>query len=100
VRVRLTNVSSETWQFEPGSSAGVHCAFMVTDTAGTCHAKGRGGLLRADVSPGQSIAVTLPMPSLPAGTYYLFVDMQDEAQQSYFYQHGSEPLLKEVVIGP
>jgi len=100
VRVRAMNAASATWQFEPGSSAGVHLAFTLTDAGGTMVAKGRGGMRRVDVPPGQEIAVTLPMPALPAGKYTLFVDMQDEAQQSFFYQHGSEPLLREVVMEP
>jgi protein tyrosine phosphatase (PTP) superfamily phosphohydrolase (DUF442 family) len=100
-RVRAQNTSAVTWHFQPGSSAGVHGAFMLIDAKGKCRHKGRAGLLRADVPPGQSIDLTLVLPPLPAaGTYYLFVDMQDEAQQSYFYQHGSQPLVRELEVGP
>jgi protein tyrosine phosphatase (PTP) superfamily phosphohydrolase (DUF442 family) len=99
VRVRAWNTSTETWHLEPGNTAGVHCAFMLTDSKGECWEKGRAGLFRAEVQPGESIDLVVPLPAIPqCGSYQLLVDMMDEAQQSYFYQHGSKPLVSELMV--
>lgn len=99
VQVRAWNTSAETWHLEPGSTAGVHCAFMLIDQKGECREKGRAGLFRAEVPPGECIDFLVPLPAVAeCGSYNLLVDMMDEAQQSYFYQHGSQPLVREVIV--
>ncbi|HJT77301.1 MAG TPA: hypothetical protein VJ739_08870, partial [Gemmataceae bacterium] len=58
----------------------------------------RAGLFAADVPPGGSIDLTLPLPALPRpGRYHLLVDMMHE-QQCAFYQTGSEPLEEELEV--
>jgi len=101
VRVRARNTSGQTWRLQPGSTAGVHCGYVLTNQRGTCLIKGRAGLFRAEVPPGESIDLTLALPAVPqAGPCYLMVDMLDEEQQCWFYQNGSDPLLHEVRVGP
>lgn len=101
VRVRAHNASDQTWQFRPGSTAGIHCGYLLTDARGKTLCRDKAGLFLAAVTPGQSIELTLALPRVAeAGTYYLMVDMQHEQQQSYFYQSGSTPLVHEFVIAP
>lgn len=101
VRVRATNLSKQAWQFRPGNTAGVHCGYVLTDDRGNCLTKGRAGLFLAEVPPGQSIDLTLTLPTVrQAGPYILMVDMLDEEQQCYFYQNGSQPLVREFQAGP
>jgi len=101
VRVRATNLAKQTWQFRPGNNAGVHCGYVLTDRKGRCLMKGRAGLFLADVDPGQSIDLTLALPTVSQpGPYILMVDMLDEQQQCYFYQNGSQPLVREYQAGP
>src|SRR5262249_9687745 len=100
VQLRAHNTSVETWHLRPGATAGVHCGYLLTDASGETVMRGRSGMFFADVTPGQSIDLTLTLPSIDrAGTYYLMVDMLEEAQQSWFYQHGSTPLLQEIHVG-
>jgi len=101
VRVRAHNISDHAWQLRPGSTAGIHCGYLLTDACGKAICRDRAGLFLAEVAPGQNIELTLALPRLPQpGTYYLMVDMLHEQQQSYFYQSGSLPLVHEFVIGP
>jgi hypothetical protein len=91
-RVRCRNISVKPWRLRPGASAGVHASVVVTDARGATMSVGRAGLFDAEVAPGQSIDLTLPVPAvrLP-GRYRLTVDMIDE-QHCNFFQVGSEPL--------
>jgi hypothetical protein len=92
VRVRCRNQSERPWRFAPWESAGVHALFGVTDRSGAVRAVGRAGLFDAEVAPGASIELTLPVAALRApGRYQLWVDMIDEPQGDFF-QTGSEPL--------
>jgi hypothetical protein len=101
VRVRLHNTSVKTWHFRPGGTAGLHCGYILTDAQGNLIVRSKAGLFNAEVPPGESIELTLALPSVAAaGTYYLMADMLDEQQQSWFYQHGSKPLVHELWIGP
>ncbi len=100
-RVRAWNTSSQPWHLEPGSTAGIHCGFMLIDKKGDCREKGRAGLFHAEVPPGEYIDLVLPLPPLSeCGAYHLLVDMLDEAQQSFFYQHGAQPLVGQLVVRP
>jgi len=59
---------------------------------------GRSGLFDAEVLPGESIDITVIVPPFRApGTYRILIDMVDE-QQCWFYQAGSEPLEREIVV--
>jgi hypothetical protein len=89
--VRFHNTSVKTWHFRPEMTAGVHAWFIVSDARADVVAQGLAGLFDAEVVPGASIDVTVPVPALHrAGRYTLFVDMILEGNQ--FVQAGSEPL--------
>ena len=55
-------------------------------------ALGRSGEFEAVVEAGDSIVLTLALPTLKPGKYTLRVDMNDE-QHAAFMQDGSEPLI-------
>jgi rhodanese/phosphatase family protein len=89
--VRFHNTSVKTWHFRPEMTAGVHAWFIVSDARADVVAQGLAGLFDAEVAPGASIDVTVPVAALHrAGRYTLFVDMILEGNQ--FVQAGSEPL--------
>jgi protein tyrosine/serine phosphatase len=91
-RVRFHNTSPRTWHLSRGGYSGVHASFAVSDLHGFVQAVGRAGLFDAEVPPGQSIDLVLPVPGPPLpGHYTLHVDLTDE-QQGSFGQAGSEPL--------
>ena len=91
-RVRCRNTSGESWRFQAGNNAGMHVNFVVADAEGVKVANGKGGLFDAEVGPGESIDITLPVPGLPGpGRYLLVADMAEE-QHCNFFQVGSEPL--------
>jgi hypothetical protein len=98
VRVRCTNTSVKPWRFRPGTNAGIHASFVLTDPQDQCAGIGRAGLFHATVPPGASIDLTLSLPPLRRpGRYRLRVDMVDE-QHAYFLQEGSEPLVCELEV--
>lgn len=99
VRVQARNSSSGVWRFRPGLNAGIHAGFILWDASDRQVANGKAALFDAEVPPGQSIAITVPLPALKEkGRYRLLVDMVDE-QQSWFFQVGSEPLEEEFDVG-
>jgi hypothetical protein len=98
VRVRCTNTSVRPWQFRPGNNAGIHAGWMLHDSAGQLVLCGRAGLFERTVPPGDSVDLTLALPSLSsAGRYRLCVDMEDE-RHARFFQEGSEPLFVELEV--
>jgi protein tyrosine/serine phosphatase len=92
-RVRCHNLSDRPWRFCPWESGGVHATFVVSDlSGGSPQYMGRAGLFDAEVAPGDSIDLTLPVPARRTpGRYTLMVDMMEE-QHCNFFQTGSEPL--------
>ncbi len=91
-RVRFHNTSPLAWHLRTVGSAGNHVSFLVCDSHGIPQALGSAGHFDADVAPGDSIDLVLPVPALAhAGRYSLHIDMSDERQGS-FAQAGSEPL--------
>lgn len=91
-RVRVRNTSVRAWNLRPETNAGIHAIFFLTDEQTGWSRMERAGLFRATVAPGESVDLTLCLPSVPApGRYTLLVDMIDE-QQCWFFQTGSEPL--------
>jgi protein tyrosine phosphatase (PTP) superfamily phosphohydrolase (DUF442 family) len=98
LRIRVHNTSIQSWQLKPGTVAAIHASFFLWDVHDVCVAAGRSGLFEAEVSPGQSIDLTLAVPALFApGRYRLLVDMGDE-RHCWFYQTGSEPLERELLV--
>jgi predicted protein tyrosine phosphatase len=98
LRVRARNTGDRPWRFSPTLTAGIHVGFHVWDERDVQVAKDKAGLFDAEVPPGGSIEVTLPLPGLArAGRYRLLVDLSDE-RQCWFFQAGSEPLEEELQV--
>jgi protein tyrosine phosphatase (PTP) superfamily phosphohydrolase (DUF442 family) len=97
VRVRAANTSVKPWRLRPGNTAGIHLAWFLLDADQRVLLEERAGLFEATVPPGESIDLTLAVPPLKPGRYFLRADMIDE-QQGSFFQAGSEPLLTEVEV--
>jgi len=95
--VHCQNHSVRTWQFKPGSTAGIHAQSAILDEKGQLLHSNRSGLLYATVPPGEGIDIRIPLPSLKPGKYTLRVDLIDE-QHASFYQTGSKPLFAEVIV--
>jgi protein tyrosine phosphatase (PTP) superfamily phosphohydrolase (DUF442 family) len=96
--VRVTNTSPKPWRLRSTRVTGIHLHYVVCDLTGKTVATGFAGLFEAEVLPGQSLDLTVALPSLPPGRYRLAVDME-EAGHSLFAQTGSEPLEQELIIG-
>jgi hypothetical protein len=80
------------WHLRPGLTSGIHAVVTVSDARGATVTGGWAGLFDAEVAPGNSIELTLPVPALrQPGRYTLRVDLID-GQLCGFIQTGSEPL--------
>ncbi len=97
VGVRCRNTSVKPWQFKPGNTAGIHMQYFLRDSNGKWVFRSRAGLFRALVPAGESIDLTLALPGLAPGRYELHADLIDE-QHASFFQVGSEPLYREIVV--
>lgn len=96
VRVRCRNTSGWAWRLRPGSTTGIHAVYQLFADDGTKVCVDRAGLFDADVPPGESIDLTLALPTVRApGVYRLIVDLADE-QHCLFVQEGSEPFETEL----
>lgn len=97
VHMRCRNDSMEAWHLCEDANAGIHAGFNLYDAEDRQLASGRSGLFAADVPPGGSIDLTVPVPALgAAGKYRLLVDLVDE-RRGWFFEFGSEPLEWEFV---
>jgi predicted protein tyrosine phosphatase len=98
LHVRCVNASVGTWNLRAGNNTGIHCCAIVNDEHGQCVSCNKSGLFDAKVLPGQHVDLTFAMqPIWQKGIYHLLVDMIDE-HQGFFYQAGSEPLERELVV--
>ncbi len=97
LRVRCVNTSVKPWHFKPGLTAGIHLQYMLHSSAEQPVASARTGQFYATVEPGESIDLLLALPSLLPGRYLLRADLIDE-QHASFFQLGSVPLFREVVV--
>jgi len=98
IQVRCFNTSVKPWYFKPGTTAGIHMQYLISGIRNTPYQHmSRTGLLHAAVQPGESIDLTIPLPSLRPGSYRLRADLIDE-QHASFFQVGSEPLSREIEI--
>jgi hypothetical protein len=96
--VRARNVSTQTWEFRRGRTAGFHAYIDVHGPHNEPIYHDRAGLLDATVEPGDSIELKVVVPALKQpGRYRLLVDLTDE-QYCLFYQVGSEPLIVEFEV--
>ncbi len=97
VKVRCVNTSIKPWTFKPGLTAGIHLQYMLHDDQDRSITSARAGQFYATVAPGESIVLALPFPALPPGRYLLRADLIDE-QHASFFQLGSLPLIREVLV--
>lgn len=98
LRVRCHNTSIKPWHLRPGSNAGIHLNYVLSNDRYTRVAEGKAGLFEATVPPGDFIDLTVALPALAApGSYELRLDMLDE-QHAFFLQTGSEPLIRAVEV--
>jgi protein tyrosine/serine phosphatase len=97
VHIRCHNTSVKPWQLRPNTDAGIHAIWQLFDDQGKELRMGRSGLFFATVEPGQSIDLTLSIPSIrKPGRYQLRIDMKDE-QHAFFFQLGQDPLIWDMV---
>ena len=97
-RIRCTNTSVQPWVMQPGSNAGVHLGWTLLKENDEYLLEGRSGLFDKVVQPGESVDLTVALPSLAAGRYHVQLDMIDE-QHSWFYQTGgTQPLTLELEV--
>jgi hypothetical protein len=96
-RVAVRNVGTNAWRIRPQRVAGIHLGCKLTDEKGCDVYEGRGGMIEAEIGPGQvfeaTLALTLPRP----GRYRLLLDLVEEGH-CWFYQAGSEPWEEELVV--
>jgi protein tyrosine phosphatase (PTP) superfamily phosphohydrolase (DUF442 family) len=91
MRFRMHNTSLKPWKFRPENNAGIHLSFVLKDSLDRGVTCGRSGLINAEVTPGQTIDLSMVLPALTTpGQYRLLVDLVDE-QHCNFFQAGSEP---------
>jgi hypothetical protein len=98
LRVRATNTSADAWRLSADNNVGIHMGFVLKDAEQRSILSGRSGLFDAEVKPGESMDFTLVLPAVrKPGRYHLVVDMVDESH-CWFYQVGSEPLERELIV--
>ena len=98
-KVRAHNLGTKPWRFRKGANVGNHVCFWLYDAEERCVRIDHTGLFDAEVQPKEFIDVTLALPSLTPGKYRLIVDLIDEPH-CFFFQVGSEPLERELVVTP
>ena len=97
LRLRATNLSQSTWEFRPGTCAGVHARYVILDRNGQLLDLLRAGRFEGRVPPGSSIDLALPLPPFhAAGRYRLNIDLADKNLN--FGQLGSEWLDVEIKV--
>ncbi|GIW82328.1 MAG: hypothetical protein KatS3mg105_4135 [Gemmatales bacterium] len=98
--VRVCNLGRETWRFQRESNAGVHAVLSVWDANGCCLAMDWAGLFDAVVLPGQSIDLTFAVPSINVPGHHRVVVNMIDAAHCLFFQVGSEPLERDLIVEP
>lgn len=104
LRVRATNRSIEPWELKPGDNAGIHLSYVVANDQVRPLYRGRAGLMRATVPPGESIDLTIAVSPLPPGKYVLVAHMTDASgagvpgRANSFVQFGDESLMVKLSV--
>jgi hypothetical protein len=75
----------------------MHVFYRLWDAQGRALKEDRAGLLEAVVPAGQSFEVTMVLAPLPAGRYWLSVDLIEESH-AWLAQLGAEPWQEEFVV--
>lgn len=105
LRLRAWNRSEEVWQFQPGDQAAIHLAYIVASDPRTAAYRGKAGLFRATVPPGESIDLMVAVPPLKTpGTYALVAELIDArgsgvpVRANSFVQFGDAAILAEIRV--
>ena len=105
VRLRAVNRSTEPWEFQPGDQAGIHLSFLIASGPSTAAYRGKAGLFRATIPPGEHVDFTIAVPPLRVpGRYALAAEMIDArgsgvpVRANSFVQFGDAAVLAEVVV--
>jgi hypothetical protein len=96
-RLRVRNTGHTTWRVRPTITAGIHVGCRLCDDRGGDVYEGRGGLMEAEIAPGEVFEAVAVLPLPKAGSYRLLLDLVEEGH-CWFYQAGSEPWEEELVI--
>jgi protein tyrosine phosphatase (PTP) superfamily phosphohydrolase (DUF442 family) len=96
-RVRIRNVGTASWRIRPSRAAGLHLGCRLSDERGFDVFEGRGGMIEADLAPGEVYEATLVIPPTTAGRYRLLLDLVEEGH-CWSYQVGSEPWEEELLV--
>jgi hypothetical protein len=97
LHVRVTNLSHRTWDFKPGTLTGIHARYVVFEENGAVRDLLRAGRFAAQVPPGESIDLDLPLPPLHRpGVHRVLIDMAEGNVN--FSQLGSEFVEVEVNV--
>ena len=105
IRVQVTNHSALPWPMTPGDYSGVHLAVLVANSQMEAVYRGKAGLLRQTVEPGESIILKVAVPPLKVpGKYALVLQMTDAQGASVpirstsFVQFGDATALADIVV--
>jgi protein tyrosine phosphatase (PTP) superfamily phosphohydrolase (DUF442 family) len=98
LHVRCHNTGVEAWHMSPGLNSGVHAGLVVWNKEGKAVVSSSAGLFEKMVFPGQSVDLVLSLPPLHRpGRYQVMVDLGD-MRHCWFYQAGSEPLERTILV--
>jgi protein tyrosine phosphatase (PTP) superfamily phosphohydrolase (DUF442 family) len=97
-RVRLHNRGRSIWHLKPTITAGMHVFFRVWDDEGNVLHEDRAGLVDAAIGPGECRDVTVVLPPMWPGRYWLALDVVEEFH-CWFCQAGVDLWEEEFVIG-
>jgi protein tyrosine phosphatase (PTP) superfamily phosphohydrolase (DUF442 family) len=95
--LRVRNASLGPWTLKPQLLAGVHLGCNVWDDHDRKIDTYKTGLRNQIILAGESADFTVVVPPLKAGRYRLQFDMVDE-QQCWFFQTGSTPIERELIV--
>lgn len=96
--VRIRNLGHDAWKLGPGLTSATQLGFVLYDEHDHLVHRGRWGLREGRVLPGETLDVSLVVPSVSLpGRYRLFVDLMDQ-EDGWFFQTGSEPREEELVL--
>jgi hypothetical protein len=97
IRFRVRNISPFPWQFKQAANAGVHIYYQLRSAQQTMVGEEGAGFFNETVPPGESIDLSLALPTLAPGRYSLLVDLRDE-KRGWFSLAGSQPFRKELEV--
>jgi hypothetical protein len=97
-RFRIHNRSHFPWQLRQAANVGMHLHWLVRNEDHSNAWQGGAGYFDAVVLSGESIELTIGLPSISKpGKYELLVDMGDEVH-GWFFLVGSKPFVTELIV--